>query len=821
MHITKAIILLSLSLIGLNLNAQRADYHGEKLLLDENWLFKLGDASSGENEMHYYGKNFNPFSKSGRTVGVNSLNYPAQEWRQVDLPHDWAVELPFVKDASINSHGFKPVGWKFPETSVGWYRKKVFIPNDDKGKNISIKFDGVYRDCDVWFNGFYQGNNKSGYMEFLYDVTDMVQYGDTNLIVVRVDASQDEGWWYEGAGIYRHTWLIKKSPVHIPEYGTYVSTSLKSKSTFVNIQTEVLNALSDRSKIELSVQVIDREGNVSGSAESELVLNPNQKSAIKTEILLQNPHLWSLNNPYLYRLVSTLKVNGVICDKSITKFGVRSINFDPDKGLFVNGQPVKIKGACVHQDHAGVGVALPDRLQYYRIELLKKMGCNGYRSAHHPPTSELLDACDSLGMLVMAENRLLTSSSEQLSQFERLIKRDRNHPSVIIWSLGNEEHDIQNSDMGARVAQRLKRVQQELDPSRLCTYGGNNGPQFEGPNQVVDVRGYNYIWVSDTNGERKDKVFDIDKYHEAHPHQPILGSEEASTLCTRGQYSVDLLQGYLPDYDKKVNVPYWWCSNAEEWWKFYDSRQWLAGGFLWTGFDYRGEPSPYREISVNSHFGVMDVCGFPKNNYYYYKAWWTSEDVLHVFPHWNWPGKAGETINVWCHTNCGEVELFLNGKSLGRKKVEKNSHVEWEVKYQPGLLEARGIKNGKEIVKKVETTGMAAKIILTPDRKAIAADGRDVSVINVTVQDDKGREVPDAMDFIEFDITGEGKIIGVGNGNPASTEPDKILNGKYHRNLFNGKCQVIIQSSKKQGNIVLKARSEKLTTAVTEILTLL
>jgi len=806
-------------LLGTAIYAQDADYQGERISLDEDWLFQLGDAASGEEEYFEYGKNFHPFAKSGRAIGVNSLEYSTEGWRQVDLPHDWAVELPFVKDKSLNSHGFKPVGYKFPETSVGWYRKKLYIPEEDKGRILKLKFDGVYRDCDVWLNGFYQGNNKSGYMEFMHDITDMVHYGDTNIVVVRVDATQFEGWWYEGAGIYRHTWLIKKSKVHIPEHGTYVTTAVNGKSATVNIQTEVLNTLPANQKGELQMSLVDRSGNIVGKAKARVSLSANERKTLNSKITVSNPKLWSLKEPYLYQLVSTLTINGLVQHKEHTRVGIRTIEFTADRGLFVNGERVKIKGACVHQDHAGVGVALPDRLQYYRIEKLKEMGCNAYRSAHHPPTPELIEACDSLGMLMFPENRLLTSSTEQLDQFRRLIKRDRNHPSVILWSLGNEEHDIQNTEVGTRIAQTFKKIQQELDPSRLCMYGGNNNLIFDGVNEVVDVRGVNYVWAGDFEKERKDKIFDVDKYHEAHPNQPILGSEEASTLCTRGQYEMDTLQGYLPDYDKKVNIPYWWCANAEEWWKFYDEREWLAGGFIWTGFDYRGEPSPFREISVNSHFGVMDVCGFPKNNYYYYQAWWTEKDVLHIYPHWNWHGKVGETINVWCQTNCDEVELFLNGNSLGKQKVEKNSHLEWDVQYEPGVLEARGLKNGKTIIKKIETTGPPATIVLTPDRSEITADGKDISVVNVTVMDSEGREVQDAKDFISFEIEGNGKIIGVGNGDPGSTEPDKILSGNYYRKLFNGKCQVIVQSNKGHGNISLKAHAEQLRTAEIQIVT--
>ncbi|NJN26602.1 MAG: glycoside hydrolase family 2 protein [Cyclobacteriaceae bacterium] len=456
-------------------------------------------------------------------------------------------------------------------------------------------------------------------------------------------------------------------------------------------------------------------------------------------------------------------------DQTSIKFGVRTIVFDKDKGVYLNGKPIKIKGVCVHQDHAGVGVALPDRIQYYRIERLKKMGVNAYRSGHHPPAQEIIEACDSLGMFVMDETRILSSSKVYIEQFKQMILRDRNHPSVMIWSIGNEEKKVQNNEKGRKIAETMIRVQRQVDPSRLCTYGGNNGNQYEGINEIIDVRGFNYM-----NMNSNQEYTNIDEYREKYPHQPLWGSEEASTMCTRGEYFVDSHRQYMSDYDKEENKQRFWNARAEEWWSFYDAREWLAGGFIWTGFDYRGEPSPYRWPNISSNFGVMDICGFPKNNFFYYQAWWTDKDVLHIYPHWNWPHKLGENINVWCQTNCEEVELFLNGKSLGTKKVKKNSHLEWDVPFTPGTLEARGVKNGKILTKKIETTGPATQIVITPDRNTIHADGSDVSIINITVADDEGREVAIADNFIAFNAEGPGKIIGVGNGDPRSHEPEKL-----------------------------------------------
>jgi beta-galactosidase len=807
-----AILLIPIFFASGNLFADSNEKEG-KFLLDFNWRFKLESEIAAESQETIHLLEMKSLAKAGLLNGITGLNFSDSTWRNIDLPHDWAVELDFVNDPNLESHGYHPVGHKYLENSIGWYRKKFFIPKNDEGKRLNIKFDGVFRNCEVWLNGFLVGNNTGGYMEFSFDVTDIINYGGNNALTVRVDASKYEGWWYEGAGIYRHVWLIKNAQTYIPENGTYVFCNVIDNYSWVNIQTNLICKDSDAEKYQLFHSIIDGEGNVIGKMSESVLLKKDSERKISGKIKITNPTLWSIDNPYLYKLISEVKCGDELLDYKETTFGIRTVRFDPQKGFFLNEKPLKIKGACVHQDHAGVGVALPDRLQYYRIERLKEMGCNAYRSAHHPPTPELLEACDKLGMLVMDETRLLSSTKEYLDQFERLILRDRNHPSVIIWSLGNEEMNIHNIESGKRVAQTLKTIQRKLDPSRLCTYAGNNRGNYHGVNEVVDVRGVNYY------GRTYDNIRtnDIDQYHKENPTQPIWGTEEASTLCTRGQYTVNEYKAFMSDYDKKENTFYPWCTNAEEWWKYFMKREWMAGGFIWTGFDYRGEPGPYIWPAVSSNFGVMDVCGFPKNNYYYYKSWWTDEDVLHIYPHWNWPGKTGDTINVWCQTNCESVELFLNGKSLGEKSVEKYSHVEWDVVYEPGLLEARGIKNGKKIVKKIETTEAVAMLTISPDRRTINADGEDVSVVNITALDIHGREVPDADNFIVFEIEGNGKIIGVGNGNPSSHEPDKILEGKYFRRLFNGKCQVIVQANRQAGKIKLTAISDELKPCSVEI----
>ena len=796
------LLFLTFLIISFNLPAHATGPVREKLLLDFGWRFHLGDAGTAEGDFGFGADE--SFAKAGEAGGPAVPEFNDSTWRIVNFPHDWAVELGFInmKNDAVRDHGYKPVGRLFPKSSVGWYRRSFSIPASDKGRRITVKFDGVFRDCMVWLNGHLLGRNLSGYSEFDFDITDYLNYGGKNVLVVRADASQYEGWFYEGAGIYRHVWLLKYHPLHIPLYGVFVSTTGSASSARVHIATNIRNEEDVPGPYTLTSTIMDHDGRSVTAASSKLnTLSPFKQDTIDNDLDISNPNLWDLESPYLYTLVSVVTSGKDTLDRVDTPFGIRSVRFDKDSGFFLNDKRVEIKGVCCHQDHAGVGSALPDRMQYYRIEKLKEMGVNAYRTSHNPPTSELLDACDRLGMLVMDENRYMGETPEFRKQFEKLILRDRNHPSVIIWSLGNEEWEIQNKDIGKGIAQSLKRIQQKLDPTRLCTYAGNNGNNYDGINSVVDVRGVNYV-----------NIGDIEKYHKDHPEQPIWGSEEASTFCTRGIYANDTLRGYVSDYD--VNKP-GYGALAEEWWKWYSARPWATGAFVWTGFDYRGEPSPYDWPCISSHFGIMDVCGFPKNNYYYYQSWWTDKDVLHLAPHWNW--KQHQQVNVWCQSNCDSVEFFLNKKSLGRKTMPVNSHLEWNVAFEPGTLEAKGWRKGKLITTSVETTGKPVSIRLSPDRQTIHANREDVCVVDVSVLDEKGREVPTANNLIHFEVNDKGQILGVGNGNPSSHEPDKCLDGGWKRELFNGRCQIIVQGTRSPGTITLRATSDGLQAATQSI----
>ena len=756
---TKLLLALAFSCVSLGAwvdIASAAETSGarERLLLDFGWKFHLGDDwGTGE-----------ALAKAGASSGPAAREFSDTGWRSIRLPHDWAIELPFDEHAD-GSHGFKPVGPGFPQNNVGWYRRTFTLPREDASKRLWLEFDGAYRDCRVFLNGFFVGHHESGYSSFRYDVTDVANCGGKNLLAVRVDASQFEGWFYEGAGLYRHVWLVKTGPLAIAPDGVFVHSQFEGNvprdAVTVVTRVEVANQQTNSAQAAVKCRIVDPAGKPVAEIQESFEAKPSSQEVLAPRITFNSPVLWSPESPKLYKLAVTVESAGQTVDRTETEFGIRTVAFDADKGFLLNGRPYELHGTCNHQDHAGVGAALPDRLQYFRIARLKEMGCNAYRTSHNPPTPELLDACDRLGMLVMDESRLLGSDAANLDRLERLVRRDRNHPSVVVWSIGNEE-GVQTTPAGGRIAETMQNLIHQLDPTRSCTMAANVGNDFGGLNRIIDVRGWNYHIGRD-----------MDAYHAAHPAQPNVGTEQASTVCTRGIYANDKVRGYVSAYDD--NAPPW-AHTAETWWKFFAARPWLSGGFAWTGFDYRGEPTPYGWPCINSHFGILDTCGFPKDNFYYYQAWWTDRIVLHLLPHWTWPGKEGQEIDVRCLSNCEEVELLLDGQSLGRQSMPKNSQLRWKVKYVPGTLSARGFKGGKVVAEdKVETTSAPAALKLIPNRQAIDADGEDISVITVAVTDAQGRVVPVAGNLVNFDLAGAGKILGVGNGDPSCHEPDVYI----------------------------------------------
>ena len=760
----------------------------ERLLFDFDWKFFQGHGSDPRRDLDF-GMGQGDFAKSGE-FEFATAKFDDSKWRPLNLPHDWAVELPFVHDEEQNSHGYKPLGRRYPETSIGWYRRTFDIPKEDAGRRIAIEFDGAFRSALVFLNGYFIGRNDNGYAPFRFDVTDFLNYGAKNFLVVRMDASFGDGWFYEGAGIYRHVWLTKTDALHLMPWESTVQAAVRGNAAVLTLGTIVRSEGGTVDTCRVRWQIADAAGNVVATADS--AVKPIVPHGIATFVAganLANPALWSPETPNLYSAVVTVESNGKVHDAERIRFGVRDIKWDADKGFFLNGKWVAIKGTCNHQDHAGVGAALPDRLQDYRIEVLKAMGSNAVRTSHNMPTPEWVEACDRLGMMMMCETRMMSSNDEGMAQLELMVKRYRNSPSIILWSMGNEEWTMMHEPQGPRVLADMMVRAHDLDPTRLCTAAVNTAFETPFPGEL-DVMGFNY------------NLKEIDGYHARHRKQPSVGSETASTVSTRGIYSTDQLRNWVSAYDLNHTD---WSELAEEWWKFYAAREWLSGGFAWTGFDYRGEPTPYGWPSISSQFGIVDTCGFPKDNFFYYKSWWGAEPVLHLFPHWNWDEREGEPIPVWVHSNLDSVEVFLNGKSQGSQKVQPLTHLEWKVKYEPGVLEARGTKDGKVVmVEKRETTGSAASIKLTADRTEINADGEDLAILQVEVLDEKGQTIPTAANMISFKVTGEGALIGVGNGDPNCQESDK----EPKRSVFNGLAQVIVQASRTPGTITVEAYCE-------------
>lgn len=760
----------------------------ERLLFDYGWKFRFGHGTDPARDLGF-GNDQGDFSKTG-DFDFSNAKFDDSKWRVLTLPHDWAVELPFVRDKALESHGYKPLGRRYPETSIGWYRRVFDIPKEDEGRRIAVDFDGAFRSALVFLNGSFLGRNDNGYAPFRFDLTNFLNYGGKNVLVVRLDASFGDGWFYEGAGIYRHVWLTKTDTLHLGHWDSYLRPDVNGNVATLSLESVVQNESRRDESCRVRWQIFDAAGKVVLTADTApRSIAPDGSATFTASATVENPALWSPDAPNLYSAVATVESGGKPRDAERISFGMRTATFDADKGFFLNGQPLKIKGTCNHQDHTGVGAALPDRLQSYRIEVLKEMGGNAVRTSHNMPTPEWVEACDRMGMMMMCETRSLSSSPEGMAQLELMIKRYRNSPAIILWSMGNEEFTLQSTPQGPRVLADMVARSHELDPTRPCTAAVNGAFESHFPD-ALDVMGFNYNLKAP------------DAWHKAHPSKPCIGSETASTVATRGIYLTDKLRNWVSAYD--LNYPPW-AETAEEWWKFYAAREWLAGGFAWTGFDYRGEPTPYIWPSINSQFGIVDMCGFPKDDFYYYKAWWGTDPVLHLFPHWNWEQRDGEPISVWVHSNLDSVEIFLNGKSQGSQKVQPLTHLEWKVKYEPGVLEARGTKNGKVVlVEKRETTGKPTSIRLTADRTEINADGEDLAILCVEVLDKDGRTVPIANTAISFKVTGEGKLIGVGNGDPNCQESDK----EPRRSLFNGLAQAIVQSSRTPGTIRVEASTD-------------
>ncbi len=740
----------------------------QEFLLDKEWRFHLGDVDLSASKTH---TDSYSSSKAGQEKGVPNMNYDDGGWRVVDLPHDYLTETDFSADNLI-SHGYKT-------RCNAWYRKGFKLPAELAGKHLMLSFEGTAVTARVYLNGSLMGRSFSAYAPLDIDVTDRAFFGDrVNTLAVYIDGLTTEGWWYEGAGIYRHVKLYAKEPLHIAHDGLFIKPVFVGNTANdwkVVCETTVENSAYAPAEFTVRTGIWDGETLVASGETGLSVCESDAKSIVTHTLSISNPKRWDIIDPKLYTAKVELIRNGEVIDADSTRIGFRTFTVDKDKGFFLNERPVKLLGTCNHQDHAGVGVAVPDSIQYYRIRRLKEMGTNAYRCSHNMPTKAVLDACDELGMLVMDENRRFESRPEVLSHVEAMVRRDRNHPSVVMYSLFNEE-PMQGTKEGGNIYRRMKSHVLKLDDSRLLTGAMNGGyNDAEGAASEMSVTGINYAVP---NG--------VLQYRKMYPDQPIVGSENNSAISTRGCYKTDKDAHVLSCYDEEV-VP--WGQLIRTTWKFTRENDWFGGIFIWTGFDYRGEPTPYDWPSIGSQFGIMDTCGFAKDSFWQNKACFTTLPMLHLLPHWNWT--EGETVRVMTVTNCEEVELFLNGESLGRRKSDVCDQCIWNVTFKPGTLSAKAYNRGVLVAEdKVVTAGAPKRIIAEPDRGWLYADGQDTVPVNFRVVDENGNPVETADDLLHFELIGDGTLLGVGNGDPNCTESDH----EPRRSLFAGHAQALIQA---------------------------
>ena len=761
-----------------------------------------------------------PFNKGwkfffGDATQAKEIGFDDRPWRTLDLPHDWSIEGAFSeKNPTTFNQGALPAG-------TGWYRKTFRLPPILKSKKVYINFDGVYRNSEVWINGHYLGKRPNGYISFRYDLTPYLNFGNTkNVLAVKVDNSaQPSSRWYTGSGIYRNVWLEATNSIAVDQWGSFVSTPQVGPSkAIVQIQTHFAATAGGPEQVNLRYEIFDEKNRLVASDHSLT------KTGLSHEMRLtiKSPVLWSVDRPYLYKAVTTITANGKLLDRYETSFGIRSFSFDAQKGFFLNGKPLKILGVCNHHDLGALGAAVNKRAIERQLEILKAMGCNAIRTAHNPPATELLDLCDRMGFLVMDEAFDMWKKRKNKFDYnvdftdwhkvdlEDQVKRDRNHPSVFIWSIGNEIRE-QFDSSGTRIAKELATIVKGLDPTRPVTSAlTENVPakNFIYRSGALDVLGFNY------------KHADYDSLPKRFPGEALIATETASALATRGHYDQpsDSNRIWPPDSRSKKhgNADYtvsaydntfaYWGTTHEESWKAVKQREFMAGLFVWAGFDFLGEPVPYEWPARSSYYGVIDLAGFPKDVYYLYQSEWSGKPVLHLFPHWNW--KEGEEVDVWAYyNNADEVELFLNEKSLGVKKKDKDHlHVWWRVPFQPGTLKAVSRKNGKTVlVKEIKTAGRPAKIQLTADRTSLKTTG-DLAFITVQIVDADGNPVPGANNLVNFSLTGPGFLAGVDNGLQTSTESFKTP----FRKAFNGRCLAIVGRHETKGTIVLKATAEGL-----------
>jgi beta-galactosidase len=769
----------------------------------------------------------------GDAAGAQLPGFADVGWRGIDLPHDWSIEGPVDENAPSGGNG------AYLPTGIGWYRKRFRVDAADRGRVALLEFDGVYMNSEVWINGQYLGLRPYGYVPFAYELTPHLNYGDENVVAVKVDNSRQTNCrWYSGSGIYRHTWLLKTNALRVAYWGTFVTTTRVSKdSAIVEVKTRVANDGKAAAVCSLTTEIVDRDGKVVGTQEASQTAGAQGEYEFVQRMTVEKPSLWSSADPAMYTARNTVRSAGQVVDVYETPFGVREAVFDAKRGFVLNGERVKLNGACIHHETGCVGAAVPERMWVRRLELLKEMGCNAIRTSHNPYAAEFLDLCDRMGFLVMNEafdewkapkGQMKDGYHLYFDEwYERdllnFIHRDRNHPSVVLWSAGNEVPD-QNDPEGPETLRKLLSVFHAEDPTRPVTVACDHiaseptavRPEFLAQ---LDVVGYNYV---DRWRERAQLYYGID--HDTFPERPVIGTESSGMGGVRGDYRglLPVASGATGQAAARMMGGTGRAIDTEQLWKFVGAHDYVSGDFMWTAIDYLGEA---RWPAKASSSGAIDTCGFKKDGFYFYQSQWTAKPMVHVFPHWNWKGREGQFIPVTCYTNCDTVELFINGRSVGvrgyefprygmqgrygnvapRDRVLRTTadlHLAWDVPYEPGTLKAVGTKDGVAVVTmEVSTTGEAAAIRLSADRSEIAAGGSDTTHITVEILDEQGRVVPLAENEIAFEVTGEGRLIGVDNGNPQSHDSYKATQCK----AFNGLCLAVVQATAKAGGIKIAA----------------
>lgn len=824
----KFLLGMMLAVCGLSASAD------DRRLFDEGWQFTQTDS-----------------------VKMSWFGYNDKTWRTLDLPHDWAVEGDFMATAPSGASGGALPG------GIGWYRKHFNVNKADKGKKLFIDFDGVYMNAKVWINGHELGQRPYGYSSFRYDLTPHLNYGGDNVVAVRVDNSdQPNSRWYSGCGIYRHVYLVKTDNIHVSHWGTWINAEVQASGAAVfKLDVELDNETGKSKKVTVVNTLLDASGKAVGSSSSAVKLSAGaSRKVVSQSLTLKNPQLWSVERPYIYKVRTQVKVGGKVVDEYYTNTGVRSFRFDAEKGFFLNGKNMKINGVCQHHDMGCLGAAVNEDALYRQLRMLRDMGANAVRCSHNPPAPELLNMCDTMGLIVMDESFDMWHRRKTKNDYARffdkwaerdltdLVRRDRNHPSILMWSIGNEvleqwssaDADNLTAEQANLIlnaghdASTLAKDGEELSPNSILTRNlcniirrlDNTRPITAGCNEpdpgnhlfksgALDIIGFNYHheWVKDV-----PKNF---------PGKPFIFSESVSALQTRDYYMMPSdsvrkapQEWWMPYTDPSFqcsaydNMHASWSSTHEQTWDVVKHNDFVGGQFIWTGWDYIGEPTPYGFPARSSYFGIIDLAGMPKDVYYMYQGEWTDRQVCHLFPHWNW--LDGQQIDLWCYyNNADEVELFINGKSQGvRTKGAHDYHVMWRVTFEKGEAKVVARKNGKVVATDVRrTAGVPHHIRLTADKTSLAANGKSLSFVNVDIVDADGNVCPWAENQVFFELSGAARLDGVDNGNPASMERFK----DNRRKAFFGRCLAVVRSAKQAGKAVLKARAYGLPDAEIEI----